>query len=156
VQGSTWDPDSIMEYEFEAGLILKPEQYAQGLIPPGTLSAADKSWAVQWYPTMPKKLSVLQPLKPMSAELVSGQQMDFTIEPTASRVYTIESKGATDSLLTLFEKINGVPRFVAGDDDSGTERTASISQKLFAGREYIARLRVVYPGQSGKTSLLLS
>ena len=27
VQGSTWDPDSIMEYEFEAGLIDEPDQY---------------------------------------------------------------------------------------------------------------------------------
>ena len=27
VQGSTWDPDSIMEYEFEPGLIDEPEQY---------------------------------------------------------------------------------------------------------------------------------
>jgi hypothetical protein len=156
VQGSAWDPDSIMEYEFQAGLILKPEQYAQGLTPPGTLSAVDNSWAVKWYPPIPKKLSTLQPLEPVSAELGSGQQMDLAIKPTASRVYTIESKGATDSVLTLFEKINGVPRFVAGDDDSGAERTASIGQKLFEGRDYVARLRVVYPGQSGKTSLLLS
>ena len=27
VQGSSWDPDSIMEYEFEPGLIAEPEQY---------------------------------------------------------------------------------------------------------------------------------
>jgi hypothetical protein len=156
VQGSSWDPDSIMEYEFEAGLIEKPEQYANGLTPPGTLSATDKSWVLKWYPSMPAKLSTLQPLKPASAELASGQQMDFAIKPTASRNYTIESRGAADSVLTLFEEINGEPRFVAGDDDSGTERRAAITQKLFEGRNYIARLRVVYPGQSGTTSLLLS
>ena len=34
VQGSTWDPDSIMEYEFEKGLIAKPDKYKDGLIPP--------------------------------------------------------------------------------------------------------------------------
>jgi hypothetical protein len=156
VQGSTWDPDSIMEYEFEAGLIEKPVDYQNGLTPPGTLSATDKSWAVKWYPPMPKKLSTLQPLKPASADLGSGQQMDFAIKPTESRPYTIESKGATDSVLTLFEDIGGVPKFLAGDDDSGTERKAAISQKLFAGRNYVARLRVVYPGQSGTTSLMLS
>src|SRR5438105_2457871 len=51
VQGSAWDPDSIMEYEFEAGLIDEPEQYDEGgLRPPGTLSTADKTWALQWYP----------------------------------------------------------------------------------------------------------
>lgn len=156
VQGSSWDPDSIMEYEFQAGLIAKPDQYKDGLTPPGTLSAADKRWVLKWYPPMPKKLSTLLPLKPASAALDSGQQMDLVIKPTASRKYTIESKGASDSVLTLFEDIDGVPRFLAGDDDSGTERTAAITQKLFEGRNYVARLRVVYPGQSGTTSLMLS
>jgi hypothetical protein len=156
VQGSTWDPDSIMEYEFDAGLIAKPEQYTNGLVPPGTLSAADKRWVLKWYPSRPKKLSTLQPLKPASADLDTGQQMDFSIKPTESRNYTIETKGASDSVLTLFEDIDGIPRFLAGDDDSGTERKATITQKLFAGRNYVARLRVVYPGQSGKTSLMLS
>jgi hypothetical protein len=156
VQGSSWDPDSIMEYEFQAGLIAKPVQYANGLTPPGTLSATDKTWALKWYPPMPTKVSTLQPLKQASADLDSGQQIDFAIKPTASRNYTIEAKGATDSVLTLFEDIGGVPRFLAGDDDSGTERKAAITQKLFQGRNYVARLRVVYPGQSGTTSLVLS
>src|SRR5215213_2359485 len=49
VQGSTWDPDSIMEYEFAPGLIDEPEQYdIHGLVPPATLSSADKEWAVKW------------------------------------------------------------------------------------------------------------
>jgi hypothetical protein len=156
VKGSTWDPDSIMEYEFEAGLIDKPAKYKNGLVPPGTLSPTDERWVLKWYPSMPKKLSTLQPLKPASADLDSGQQMDFAIKPTASRDYTIETKGASDSVLTLFEDIDGVPRFLAGDDDSGTERKAAITQKLFAGRNYVARLRVVYPGKSGTTSLMLS
>jgi hypothetical protein len=156
VQGSTWDPDSIMEYEFQAGLIEKPVQYQNGLTPPGTLSATDKSWVLKWYPLMSKTLSTLEPLKPASAALTTGQQMDFAIKPMESRQYTIESKGATDSVLTLFEDIDGVPKFLAGDDDSGTERRAAITQKLFTGRNYIARLRVVYPGQSGTTTLMLS
>jgi hypothetical protein len=156
VQGSTWDPDSIMEYEFQAGLIEKPVKYKNGLTPPGTLSAVDKRWALKWYPAMSSKPATLLPLKAASAVLDSGQQMDFAIKPTASRKYTIESKGASDSVLTLFEDIDGVPRFLAGDDDSGTERKAAITQKLFEGRNYVARLRVVYPGQTGTTSLLLS
>ena len=44
VQGSTWDPDSIMEYEFEPGLIDEPEEYdINGLTPPGTLSAPTRN-----------------------------------------------------------------------------------------------------------------
>jgi len=33
VQGSNWDPNSIMHYAFEAGLIKEPEQYRAGLFP---------------------------------------------------------------------------------------------------------------------------
>ena len=56
-------------------------------------------------------------------------------------------------MLVLFEDVNGEPRFIAGDDDSGTDRNAMIAHKLFQGRSYIVRLRLYYPGQSGKTSL---
>jgi len=56
----------------------------------------------------------------------------------------------------LFEEVDGVPRLLSGDDDSGENRTASINYKLFQGRNYIARLRVVHPGQSGTTSLMMS
>lgn len=157
VQGSTWDPDSIMEYEFEPGLIAEPKQYDKsGLQPPGTLSAADKSWVAKWYPPTHEPLSTLRPFETMTADLSSGQQMDVAIRPTSSRKYTIETKGASDAVLVLFEEIDGVPRFLAGDDDSGTERKAAVTEKLFEGRKYIARLRVIYPGQSGKTSLMYS
>lgn len=157
VQGSKWDPDSIMEYEFEPGLIAEPKEYAiHGLTPPGTLSAADKQWALKWYPPLHAALATLQPFHPAVFDLAAGQQMDFAIKPTASRKYAIETKGASDSTLVLFEDINGVPRYLAGDDDSGEERNAQISQKLFEGRHYIARARVVHPGPTGKMSLMYS
>ena len=82
--------------------------------------------------------------------------MTIAIKPPASRKYTIETKGASDTLLALFENINGEPRFLAGDDDSGEDRNAKIGYKLFQGRSYIARLRLYYPGQSGKVSLMYS
>jgi hypothetical protein len=157
VQGSQWDPNSIMEYEFEPGLIAEPKQYeTNGLTPPGTLSAADKQWSLKWYPPLPAALTTLQPFQPAVADLAAGQQVDFAINPTASRKYTIETKGASDAVLVLFEDINGTPRYLSGDDDSGEERTASIGYKLFEGRNYIARLRVVHPGLTGKTSLMYS
>jgi hypothetical protein len=157
VQGSSWDPDSIMEYEFEPGLIDEPEQYdINGLVPPATLSAADKQWALKWYPPLKASVPTLQPFQAASADLAAGQQIDFMIKPTESRKYRIETKGAADTLLVLFEDINGVPRFLAGDDDSGEDRNASISYKLFKGRNYIVRLRLYYPGLSGKTSVMYS
>jgi hypothetical protein len=157
VQGSTWDPDSIMEYEFEPGLIDDPEKYdVNGLTPPATLSAADKQWALKWYPPLKAAMPALQPLQSVAVDLAAGQQVDYAIKPTESRGYKMETKGASDTLLALFEDINGEPRFLAGDDDSGEERNASFSQKLFKGRSYILRLRLYYPGQSGKTSIMYS
>lgn len=157
VQGSNWDPDSIMEYEFEAGLIDEPQQYdINGLTPPATLSNADKEWALKWYPPLKAALPALQPFQTVAADLAAGQQMDLAIKPTESRQYKFETKGATDTLLALFEEINGEPRFLAGDDDSGEDRNASISHKLFKDRSYILRLRLYYPGQSGKTSVTCS
>ncbi len=157
VQGSSWDPDSIMEYEFEPGLIDEPDEYdVNGLTPPGTLSSADKEWALKWYPKSDAELTTLQPFQTVAVDLAAGQQIDFAIKPTASRKYTIETKGASDTLLLLFENINGKPRYLSGDDDSGEDRNASIKYKLFAGRSYIVRLRLYYPGLSGKTSLMYS
>jgi hypothetical protein len=157
VQGSAWDPASIMEYEFEPGLIDEPQQYdVSGLTPPGTLSAADKEWVRKWYPPLQAALPTLQPFQPAVLDLAAGQQADFSIKPTASRKYKIETKGALDTLLVLFEDIGGEPRYLTADDDSGQDYNASITYKLFAGRNYIARLRLYNPGQSGTTSLMYS
>src|SRR5262245_49179817 len=158
VQGSVWDPDSIMEYEFEPGLIDEPEQYDKnGLTPPGTLSEADKQWAMKWYPgAQASTIPTLQPFQAVATDLAAGQQVDFAIRPTSSRKYTIETKGASDTLLVLFEDVNSEPRYLAGDDDSGEDRNASITYKLFQGRNYIVRLRLYYPGKSGKTSVMYS
>ena len=155
VQGSSWDPASIMEYEFEPGLIDEPQQYdINGLTPPGTLSAADKQWARKWYPPLQASLTTLQPFQPAVFDLAAGQQADVSINPTSSRRYRIETRGASDTLLILFEDINGAARYLAADDDSGEQRNASITYKLFEGRKYVVRLRLYYPGISGKTSLV--
>jgi len=52
--------------------------------------------------------------------------------------------------------IHELVTYLAGDDDSGEDRNASITYKLFQGRSYIVRLRLYYPGQSGKTLLMYS
>ena len=156
VQGSAWDPDSIMEYEFEPGLIDEPEQYdVGGLVPPGTLSKADKEWGLKWYPTAKAKATkVLQPFVSVAIDLTTGEQADFVIQPSESRKFTMTTKGASDTILVLFEEVDGTPRYLAADDDSGEERNASIVYKLFKGRTYHLRLRLLYPGQSGTTSVM--
>jgi hypothetical protein len=157
VQGSSWDPDSIMEYEFEPGLIDEPDSYdVAGLTPPGVLSAADRTWARQWYPGNQPQPGFLEPFQSVAVDLAPRQQVDFVIQPHESRKYTIATHGASDTLLALFEEIEGTPRYLTADDDSGENRNALITYKLFAGRRYHVRLRLYYPGQSGKTSLLVS
>lgn len=101
-------------------------------------------------------MTTLQPFQSTAVDIAAGQQLDYALKPTESRKYRIETKGTTDTLLVLFEDINGVPRMLSGDDDSGEDRNAAIVYKLFSGRNYIARLRLYYPGQSGKTSLMFS
>lgn len=157
VQGSAWNPDSIMEYEFEPGLIDEPEQYdLNGLVPPGTLSRADKEWAVKWYPKVAEEAPTLQPFQMVTADLAAGEQINYVFKPAETRKYRIETKGATDTVLVLFENIDGVPRYLSGDDDSGEDRNANIVAHLFRGRSYTIRLRIYYPGLSGKTSLMIS
>ena len=157
VEGSSWDPESIMEYEFERGLIDEPDQYdREGLTPPGTLSKADKDWALKWYPAQTSGPAKLEAFHSVAVDLVVGQQLDFVFQPAQSRRYTITTKGASDTLLTLFEQIDGKPRYMAADDDSGDDRNASITSKLFKGRTYFVRLRLYYPGQTGTTSLMVS
>lgn len=127
VQGSSWDPESIREYEFEPGLIDEPQEYdVDGLTPPGTLSSADKEWSATWDPPLNAAVTTLQPFQAASVDLAASQQIDFAIKPTESRKYRIETKGASDTLLVLFEEINGKPRYLAGDDDSGEDRNATI------------------------------
>jgi hypothetical protein len=157
VQGSGWDPESIMEYEFEPGLIDEPEQYdARGLVPPGTLSQSDIAWAAKWYPGNAPGPKELEVFKPVAVNLGAGEQLDLVIKPSQSRKYTVSTKGASDTLLTLFEEINGEARYLVADDDSGTDRNASIDYKLFKGRTYFVRLRLYYPGLTGTTAVTLS
>ena len=52
VKGSNWDPDSVMHYPFEAGLILKPAKYSKGLSPAGGLSPHDREWVQTLYPPL--------------------------------------------------------------------------------------------------------
>lgn len=155
VQGSSWDPDSIMEYEFEAGLIAVPAKYQTGLVPSGTLSGPDKTWVQQWYPAGASPDRVLEPFDSATVHLGAGQQADFVIRPTESRKYTISTKGASDALLVLFEQADGEPRYLTADDDSGEERNASITHKLFKGRSYVLRMRVNYPGDSSAVAVLM-
>lgn len=155
VEGSDWDPDSIMHYPFAAGLIEAPPPYdATGIQPPGRLSPADITWARTWYPPAEGDPPALAPLTAVPLELAPFEQADFLLVPPGTREYTIQTLGHADTVLTLFEEVDGEPRFVAGDDDGGEDRNARIVARLFAGRRYIVRSRLYYASASGGTTVI--
>ncbi|WP_283461844.1 M12 family metallopeptidase [Arthrobacter sp. H35-D1] len=154
VQGSEWDPDSVMEYWFPAGLIVEPARFHAGLRPPGGLSTLDKEWVLRFYPPLGPTTPKLEPFVSRPLSLTAGQQADARIEPTESREYQISSFGTADTVMVLFEEVDGELRFLAGDDDGGTDLNSHLSLKLFQGRKYVLRLRLYWSGASGQTAVM--
>jgi hypothetical protein len=155
VQGSTWDPNSIMEYPFPAGLITRPEEYQGGIFPPGTISTLDAEFVRRWYPPIgPAQPPTLEPFQSMALELAEGGQADFTLTPTGTRTYQIGVFGASDTVVVLFEEIDGELRYVAADDDGGEDRNARIEAKLFQGRRYVVRVRLYSAWASGRLAIM--
>ncbi|MFE6282264.1 M12 family metallopeptidase [Streptomyces sp. NPDC057877] len=155
VNGSAWDPQSIMEYAFPPGLILEPEQYRAGLNPPGTLSPLDKEFALRWYPPLAApEPPALVPFRSAPLRLGPGEQADFTVEPPQTREYTVGAFGDGDAVVVIFEVRDGEPRYLAGQDDGGTERNATVRARLVKGRRYFVRVRLYSSWGSGETAVM--
>jgi hypothetical protein len=77
------------------------------------------------------------------------------IRPTATRQYTLQTFGVSDTVMVLFERADGELRYQAGDDDSGEDRNATLQLKLFQGREYVLRVRLYFSQASGETAVML-
>ena len=144
VQGSSWDPDSIMHYPFEAGLILKPDRYrTEPLQPAGGLSHRDITWVRSFYPPMDDVAPLeLVPFQSQTLAIGAGEQRDFIVRPPATKKYKFATFGEGDTVLVLFEDVDGALRFLAGDDDSGEERNSGFEVKLFSQRRYVLRIRL--------------
>ncbi len=157
VEGSSWDPTSIMHYGFGSGLIIEPAQYRNGISSPNGISDTDKSEVLKFYPPLDKRdYKKLVPFELQNITIGPGEQMNFVIEPERTDDYTIQTMGKTDTLLVLFEEVDGVQESIAGDDDSGTDLNAKIQVRLLKGRKYILRLRLYLKWDSGQAALLLT
>jgi hypothetical protein len=143
-----------MEYWFPAGLIIEPARFSDGLNPPGGLSNKDKRWVKKWFPALRATTPSLKPFTSQPLSLEAGQQVDYAIAPEATRKYNFSTFGASDTVMVLFEDVDGDLRYVTGDDDSGEERNAQFRHKLFKGRRYILRLRLYWAGGSGDTAVM--
>lgn len=157
VEGSTWDPNSIMHYSFAAGLINLPVQFRTGLQPAPGLSDKDKEVIQQIYPPM-APTSVLPELRLFESQRLSiqpGEQKDFAVVPGHSRDYTFSTFGSSDTVMVLFEDVDGNPVYVKGDDDSGFNRNARFTVRLVKGRKYKLRIRLYYTWAEGDTVVMM-
>ncbi|HEU5074087.1 MAG TPA: matrixin family metalloprotease [Polyangiaceae bacterium] len=156
VEGSAWDRDSVMHYHFEAGLISEPEALrGKPLIPKGSLSPTDIEEVRRFYPTLDPQLPELKVWELQRVQLPPGGQLDWVIRPSETREYTLQTFGALDTVMVLFEVTNDGPRYMAADDDSGTSLNAELKVRLLPGREYILRLRLYYSDASGGGALMM-
>lgn len=156
VEGSKWDPDSIMHYGFPAGMILRPEEYRGGIRPQLGLSDSDVSQMRRFYPPLDdSRNSRLETFRSELLSLASGEQKNFSIEPASTRKYTIQTFGDSDTVMVLFEDRNGDLKYVAGDDDSGTSLNSRITVRCYQGRRYVVRIRLYLNHASGDTAVML-
>ena len=155
VQGSRWDPDSVMHYPFGAGLIKEPAAYRNGIRPAGGLSENDQAWVKTFYPPLEARYPELQPFRATHLDIAEGEQKNFVIRPRGTRYHNIWTFGESDTVMVLFEDDEGDLRYLTADDDSGQDYNAKIRVKLFRGREYVLRIRLYYAGGSGETAVML-
>ncbi len=159
VNGSRWDPDSIMHYPFEPGMIKMPEDYAEtGLNPAGGISEQDKKYALLFYPAANRKKDIdITAMDSYEIDVKNCEQQNYIFEPDVTRYYTLQTFGQLDTVMVLNEQLsNGKHHYLSGDDNSGTDNNAQIRAKLFRGKTYIIKLRVYYKNPKEKAVLMVS
>lgn len=156
VEGSHWDPDSIMHYAFPAGLVNHPHQYRNGIAPEPGLSPMDIAEVRKFYPPHGgPSPTMLEPFRSEVLRLSPTEQRDFTIAPSESRTYEIRAFGEADILMVLFKKQGARLQYLDGGDDSGAEANASIVVWLEAGAEYVLKLRLYLQYGSTEAAIMV-
>jgi len=157
VEGSNWDRDSIMHYQFKKGLILHPSKYKkQDLIPDPGLSEVDISEVTKFYPPKEEpELPELVPFLSQKIEIEPSEQLDFVIKPERTRNYTIQTFGDVDTVMVLFEDVDGDSQYVDGDDDSGYNYNSKISVRLLKNKTYYLRIRLYYSSETGNGAVMV-
>ncbi len=158
VNGSTWDPDSIMHYPFQKGLINKPDEYTgKDLQPAGGLSPMDTKYALSFYPAQNIKQDIrITELMSYDIDVQNCEQQNYIFQPLKTKTYTIQTVGQLDTVMVLNEKTGREIKYMAGDDNSGTDNNAMISKRLQKGRTYVIKIKVYYKKQKSKAALMIS
>lgn len=152
VKGSDWDPDSIMEYAFKAGLILEPEKYKTGLTPAGGISPIDQKWIKFWYPPSEGKDEIKLD-EPVVLNLKPREGREFYFIAPETRAYDFQTSGESDTVMVLFEEVNGKRNQLDADDDSAENWNAHIRHDLKQWNKYILSIRLYWNWTSGDTTV---
>jgi hypothetical protein len=155
VQGSSWDPNSVMHYEFDAGLILKPAKYRAGLTPKGGLSRRDRSWVRKFYPPIASRgAAALAPFRSTTLRIAPGKQADFDFTADATREYTFSTFGVADTQLAIARRKGRTLVPLVEDDDSGADRNASVRVKLRKGDKVRVQVRMRFIDRTGNAAVM--
>ena len=146
-----------MHYRFNASLIDQPAEFQNAaLIPDPGLSPVDIQQAKKFYPRAASAdLPALRPYEAQRIRVGPGEQLDFVITPEISRQYTIQTFGRMDTVMVLFEEIDGRSRYLQGDDDSGWDRNAKIKQRLFNPPEILPAIAPLLCPGAGEGALMM-
>ena len=147
ILGTSFDPHSIMLYEFPASWTVD----GFGTKANNDLSRQDKDFiaSAQMYPGRGKVELPRLPVLAATAAAISkaGEQDTFEFEVDSAGDFVIETGGATDVMLSLYGP-NSSTKLVAQDDDSGAGSNSRIEASLQPGK-YLVQVRHYHPGGSG-------
>jgi Matrixin len=153
VRGSNWDPNSIMHYAFEPGLIIEPKKYQKGLTPAGGLSEWDTVWVKTYYPIIDQEdYEELTIETPIHLSLRPKEQKDFLFVPKETRTYEMGTEGESDTVMVLFEENNKKRKQLIANDDSAEDFNSHISFELTKGKRYVLSIRL-YSEWEGSTTV---
>ena len=150
LEGTNWDPTSIMHYPFKPGLIAAPQQYHDFGTPENEqLSPNDVAWVRQFFPPLPAAMQVTAG-DTVQLATTSGAQSGFELLPDEPREFVLKTSGPADTLIVLNEETSDGLVQVAASDDSGSPQNAEIRISLQPGRRYLAQVRTNYadPGSA--------
>jgi hypothetical protein len=157
VQGSAWDPDSIMEYEFGPGLVARPLAFVNGIYPPGTLSAKDIAGVRSFYPVRRAEVkNALQLGERLLVKAASGEQDEFVFTAPYTRKYCFQTAGSLDTVLVVSEMGETENYYLSGDDDSGFDKNSKVTLPLVKGRRYLVQLRVLYAPEGKEGTMMVT
>lgn len=145
VEGSAWDPASIMHYAFAPGLIAEPQPYdTTGIGQNLGLSPQDIAWARYWYPPdlAPEAIAAGTP-RALPAR--PGAQATFAFRPDSSGFHRLRVTGAADTVMALFQDEDGAARRVrAAANGIGTAGGVSLRCGLRKGGRYLIGVRTCH------------